>query len=88
MQLIFVSNGVFFSTKKCALYLKKCNSKRVVCFIRNNLHFPMGEGIAFYALHKSKVLIIPCKANGFCLFIGLPDKILKKSPGILDNDRI
>ena len=38
----------------------------------------MVEGIAFYALHKSRVLIIvPCKADGFCLFIGLPDEIYK-----------
>ena len=49
--------------------------KQAVCFILNNLHFPMVEGIAFYALHKSRVLIIPCKADGFCLFIGLPDEI-------------
>ena len=78
--------GVFFSTKKCALYFKKCNfvffflknvspSKKVMCFILNNLHFPMVEGIAFYALHESRMLIIPCKADGFCLFIGLPDEI-------------
>ena len=58
------------------LFLKNISpSKRVVCFILNNLHFPMQEGIAFYALHKSRVLIIPCKADGFCLFIGLPDEI-------------
>ena len=30
----------------------------------------MQEGIAFYALHKSRVLITPYKAHGFCLFIG------------------
>ena len=75
-----------FLPKKCALYLKKnaimclffknvSPSKGVVCFILNNLNFPMVEGIAFYALHKSRVLIIPCKADGFCLFIGLPDEI-------------
>ena len=80
------TNGVFFSTKKCALYFKKCNvvflflknvspSKSVICFSLNNLHFLMVEGIAFYVLHKSSVLIIPCKTDGFCLFIGLPDKI-------------
>ena len=44
-------------------------------FILNNLHLPMQEGIPFYALYKSRVLIIPCKADGFCLFIGLPDEI-------------
>ena len=58
------------------LFLKNVSpSKRVICFILNNLHFPMVEGIAFYALHKSRVLIIPCKAEEFCLFIGLPDEI-------------
>ena len=78
--------GVFFSTKKCALYLKKnavlclflknvSPYKTVVCFILNNLHIPMVEDIAFYALYKSRVLIIPCKADEFCLFIGLPDEI-------------
>ena len=84
MAILFY--GVFFSTKICALNLKKnlilclflknvLPSKRVICFILNNLHFPMVEGIAFYALPKSRVLIIPCKADGFCLFIGLPDEI-------------
>ena len=83
--LFLKTYGVFFSIKKCALYFKNAvlclflknvsPSKRVRCFIRNNLHFPMVEGIAFYALHKSRVLIILCKADGFCLFIGLPDEI-------------
>ena len=36
----------------------------------------MVEGIALYALFKSRVLIIPCKADDFCLFIGLRDKFL------------
>ena len=35
----------------------------------------MVEGIAFYALYKSRVLLKPCKADDFCLFIGLPAKI-------------
>ena len=35
----------------------------------------MVEDIAFYALHKSRVLIIPYKADEFCLFIELPDEI-------------
>ena len=35
----------------------------------------MVEGIAFYALYKSKVLIIPCEADDICLFIELPDEI-------------
>ena len=77
------SNGVFFSPKKYALYLKKnailclfvknvSPSKRLVCFILNNLHFQMMEGIAFYALYKTRVMIIPCE---FCLIIRLPDEI-------------
>ena len=28
----------------------------------------MVEGIAFYGLYKSRLLIIPCKADDFCLF--------------------
>ena len=39
----------------------------------------MVEGIAFYAPYKSRMLIIPYKADEFCVFIGLPDEI-KKSP--------
>ena len=76
---------VSFLPKKCALYLKKFNfclflknvspSKRDVCFILNNLPVPMVEDIAFYALYKSRMLIIPCKADDFCLFIGLPNEI-------------
>ena len=41
----------------------------------------MVEGIAFNAQYKSRMLIIRCKADKFCLFIGLPDEIEKKSPG-------
>ena len=78
--------GVSFSTKTCTFYFKKMQFfvcflkmfrplKRVVCFILNNLHFPMAEGIAFYALYKSRVLIIHCKADDFCLFIELLDVI-------------
>ena len=85
-MFILKTYGVFFSPKKCALYFKKnaisclflknvSPSKRVVYFILNNSHIPMVEGTAFYALYKARVLIIPCKADGFCLFIGLPDKI-------------
>ena len=60
------------------LFLKIVSpSKRVICFILNNMHFPMVKAIVFYALYKSKVLIIPCKADDFCLFIGLPDDIKK-----------
>ena len=71
--------GVFFSTEKCALFSKNAiscfflknvsPSKRMVCFILNNLHIRMVEDFALYALYKSKVLIIPCKADGFRLFI-------------------
>ena len=35
----------------------------------------MVEGITFYDLYKSRVLVIPYKADDFCLFIGLPDEI-------------
>ena len=45
----------------------------------------MVEGIVFYALYKSRVLIIPCKADDSCLFIGLPEGIYKKAPGIITN---
>ena len=82
----------------CALYLKKAvlclflknvlPSKRVVCFILNNLHFLMVKGIAFYAPYKSRMLIIPCKADDFCIFIELPDQIYKKASGIVIKFRI
>ena len=49
----------------------------------------MVEGITFYApLYKSRVLVILCKADDFCLFIRLPDEIYKKSPGIVIQFRI
>ena len=78
--------GVFFSIKKCAFDLKKnpilclflknvSPSKRVICFIPNNSHLSMVKDIAFYALYKSRVLIIPCKADDSSLFIGVPDEI-------------
>ena len=35
----------------------------------------MVDGIAFCALYKSRVLILPCKGDDFFLFIGLPDEI-------------
>ena len=78
-------NGVFFSPKilhfisknaiSCLFFKNVSPSKMVICFILNNLYFPMVEGIAFYGLYKLRVLIIPCKAEGFCLFIGLSDEI-------------
>ena len=43
----------------------------------------MVEDIAFYALHKSGLQIISCKADDSCLFIGLPDEIYKKALGIV-----
>ena len=77
---------LFFSTKKMCTLLKKIKIlclflknispyKRVVYFILNNLHFPLVDGIAFYSLYKSRVPIIPCKADDSCLFIWLPDEI-------------
>ena len=76
------SDGVFFFTKKCPLYFKKCKnvppSKRMVYFILNNLHFLMVEGIAFYAPYKSRVLIIPCKAR-FKSQVGHNKQNLKKN---------
>ena len=80
MVFSFLPKNVHFISKNAilCLFLKNISpSKRVVCFILNNLHLPMVEGIAFYALHKLRVLIIPCKADGFCLFIGLPDEVYK-----------
>ena len=39
----------------------------------------MAEGIVFYALYKSRVLIrvTSCKAEDFCFYILLPDEIQK-----------
>ena len=48
----------------------------------------MVEGIAFCALYKTRVLIIPCKADDFYLFIELPDEIENKLPGIVSQFRI
>ena len=41
------------------------------------LYFLIVEGIVFYFLlfYRSIVLKIPCKADEFCLFIGLPEEI-------------
>ena len=78
MVFSFLPKNVNFISKNLiwCLFLKNVSpSKRVICFILNNLHFPMVEGIAFYALDKSRVVIILGKADGFCLFIGLPDEI-------------
>ena len=80
MLFSFLPKNMHFISKNAisCLFLKNVSpSKRVICSILNNLHFPMWRGIAFYALHKSRVLIIPCKANGFCLFMGLPEEIYK-----------
>ena len=78
MVFSFLPKYVHFISKNAisCLFLKNVSSsKRMICFILNNLHFPMVKGIAFYALYKSRMLIIPCKADGFSLFIGLPDEI-------------
>ena len=78
MVFSFLPKNLHFISKNAVLclFLKIVSpSKTVVCFILNNLHFPMVEGIAFYALYKSRVLIMPCEADDFCLFIGLPDEI-------------
>ena len=58
---------------------------------KNNYHAAIGasiDRITFYAPNKSRVLIIACKADDFCLSIGLPDEIQKKSPGIVIQFRI
>ena len=66
------------------LFLKNVSpSKRMICFILNNSHLLMVEGIAFYDLYTSRELIMPCKADDSCLFIGLPDEIYIKAPGIV-----
>ena len=57
MVFSFLPKNVHFIAKNAISCLFPKNvlpSKRVACFILNNLHFPMVErGIAFYALHKS-----------------------------------
>ena len=45
----------------------------------------MVEGIPFYTLYKSRVLIIPCKADDFCLFIRVTDEIKKSRLVSLSN---
>ena len=79
MAFSFLPKNVHFISKNAVLCLFLKNvmpSKRVICFILNNLHFPMVEGIAFYALHKSRVLIIPCVEHmTFVYLLGLPDEI-------------
>ena len=78
MVFYFLPKNVHFTSRNAisCLFLKNVSpSKTVVCFILKNLHVPIMEGIAFFALHKSRVLIIPYKADDFCLFIGLPDEI-------------
>ena len=67
MVFSFVPKNVHLIKKKntiLCLFLKNVSpSKRVVCFILNNFHFPMVEGIAFYALYKSRLLIIAIADN-------------------------
>ena len=70
---------LFKKMQFCICFFKNVlPSKSVVCFIPNNLHFPMVKGIAFYVLYKSRVLIIPYKADDSCLFIELPAEIYKQ----------
>ena len=72
MVFSFLPKNVHFISENAILYLFLKNIthfKSVVCFILNNLHFPMVEGITFY------VLIITYKADDFCLFMGIPDEI-------------
>ena len=68
-----------FYLKKNAIlcfFLKNVSpSKRVLCFILNNSHMPMVEGVAFCAPYKSRILIILYKAVNFWLFIEPPDEI-------------
>ena len=83
MVFSLLPKNVHFISKNAisCLFLKNVSpSKRVLCFILNNLHFPMVEGIAFYALYKSKVLVISCKADGF-FFFGLRKHYIIKATG-------
>ena len=48
----------------------------------------MVDVVAFYARYKSRVLIIPSKADDFCLFIAVPDEIKKNLLGIIIQFRI
>ena len=74
MCIIFKKNAIL------CLFLKNVSpSTRVICFILKNSHLSMVEGIAFYALYKSRVLIIPCEGEDSCLFIGLPYEIYTKA---------
>ena len=59
MVFSFLAEKVHFISKNaisCLLLKNILPSKSVVCFILNNLHFPMGEGIALYALYKSRLV--------------------------------
>ena len=59
MMFSFYQKNVHFIKKKmqfCACFLKMFCPLKVACFLLNNLHFPMVEGIAFYALYKSGLL--------------------------------
>ena len=54
---------ISFKTVILCLFLKNVSPfKRMVCFILNNLNFPVVVGIAFYILYKSRVLMISSKA--------------------------
>ena len=90
MTIVFTHMMLSFLPKKCAFYLKKKKnailclflknispSKRLVCFILNNSHFILVEFIAFYALYKSRILIILSETGDFSLFTRQPNEIKK-----------
>ena len=84
----YFKTNVHFILKNAILrlFLKNgSHSKMVISFMLNNSYLSMVEveGIAFYALYKTRVLIILCKAEDSCLFIGLPNEIYKKAQDIV-----
>ena len=78
MYILFKKNAIL-----CWFLKNVSPSKTVICFILNNSHLLMVKGIAFYVLYKSRVLIIPYKADDSSLFIELPDEIYKKASGFV-----
>ena len=83
IDIYFYQKNVHFTSKNSilCLFLKNLTpSKRVECFILNNLYFSVVESIAFYALYKSRVLIIPReKQMTFVYLWGYHMKFKKKS---------
>ena len=71
MMFSFLPRDVNFISKNvilCLFFKNVSPSTRVVCYILNNLRYPMMEGITFYALYKSRVLIIPGKADDLFIY--------------------